>query len=194
MRVLLIHSHPSPRSFCAALASEIRAALAERGDEVDDCDLYAEGFDPVLLEAQLSAYLDPSANRRGVERYVDRLLAADGLAFAFPVWHDGAPAILKGFFDRTFLRGVVFDVDAAGVFHPRLGNVSRLAAVALYGADRERTRRVGDLPRRFFKHNVLPLTSAGTRLAYHALYGMDGAQPQARTDFLESVRRAFLKW
>ena len=34
--------------------------------------------------------------------------AADHLVFAFPVWWDGLPALLKGFVDRTFLPGWAF--------------------------------------------------------------------------------------
>lgn len=193
MRALIVHAHPSPESFAALLSREVAATLGQSGHTVDICDLYAEGFDPVLPLAAYRRYLDAPANRAGVERYVEGLLAAEALVFVFPVWHDGPPAVLKGYFDRVFLRGVVFEI-VDGVFYPRLSNIRRLAAVVLYGADRERTRRVGDLPRRFVRHNLKPLVAPDARLDYLAAYGMDAADAAARLRFLEKVRRTFRKW
>jgi len=190
LRALVIHAHPSPTSFSAALARETADALARGGSQVDLCDLYAEGFDPVLPMESFRRYLDAARNRAGVERYVERLLAAEALVLVFPVWHDGPPAILKGYFDRVFLRGVVFEI-VDGVFHPRLTHIRRLAAVALYGADRARTVRVGDLPRRFVKHNLKPLVAPDAAYQYLAAYGMDGADAAAREAFLARVKRAF---
>lgn len=190
MRALVIHAHPSPASFSAALFREVCDGFAETGATVDACDLYAEGFDPVLPPETYRHYLDVPANRAGVEGHVERLLAADALAFVFPVWHDGPPAILKGYFDRVFLRGVVFEI-VDGVFYPRLDRIKRLSAVALYGAERERSRRVGDLPRRFVRHNLKPLVAPDAAYDYLGAYGMDRADPEARATFLAQVRRAF---
>ncbi len=190
MNALVIHAHPSPTSFSAALARETADALARGGSKVDLCDLYAEDFDPVLSPDSFRRYLDAPANRAGVERHVERLLAADALVLVFPVWHDGPPAILKGYFDRVFLRGVVFEI-VDGVFHPRLTHIRRLAAIVLYGADRRRTARVGDLPRRFVKHNLKPLVAPDAAYQYLAAYGMDGADAAAREAFLARVKRAF---
>ena len=190
VRALVIHAHPSPQSYCAALFREVCEGFAASGAEVDACDLYAEGFDPVLPRESFAHYLDAPANRAGVEGHVERLLAADALAFVFPVWHDGPPAILKGYFDRVFLRGVVFEI-VEGVFYPRLDHIRRLSAVALYGAERARSRRVGDLPRRFVRHNLAPLVAPDARLDYFGAYGMDRPDPAARAQFLARVRRAF---
>ena len=51
-RALVVYAHPCEESFNAALHRETVAALTRGGWEVDDCDLYAEGFDPVLDGAQ----------------------------------------------------------------------------------------------------------------------------------------------
>jgi putative NADPH-quinone reductase len=148
----------------------------------------------VLSRESFRRYLDAPANRAGVELYVERLLAAEALVLVFPVWHDGPPAILKGFFDRVFLRDVVFEIGADGVFYPRLQNIRRLTAVALYGADRARTRMVGDLPRRFVKHNLGPLIAIDGKLDYLAAYGMDRAGSEQRRRFLQRVKRSFQSW
>ncbi len=194
MRTLIVLAHPSPESFTAALSREVCAILRQRGHAAEICDLYAENFDPVLSREALRRYLDAPANRAGVERYVEDLLAAEAVVFVYPVWHDGPPAMLKGYFDRLFVPGVAFEIDAAGLFRPRLQQIRRLGAVALYGADRERTRQVGDLPRRFFKHNLGSLVAPDARLDYLAFYGMDHGEVGARQAFFEQVRRAFRKW
>ena len=46
MRVLLIFCHPVENSYNAALHRVAKAALERAGHVVDDCDLYAEAFDP----------------------------------------------------------------------------------------------------------------------------------------------------
>ena len=110
MRVLVLFAHPVETSFAAALHAKAVEALRARGHEVDDCDLNAEGFDPVMTRQDRIEYYDLTVNRRRVAPYVDRLLAADALVFSFPVWNMGFPAILKGFVDKVFLPGVSFDL------------------------------------------------------------------------------------
>jgi NAD(P)H dehydrogenase (quinone) len=194
MRILIVYAHPSPSSFVGALYRRVVEIANERGHQVDELDLYAEKFDPVMSRGAYDCYLDRSANRQEVAPYVERLLAAEALVMVYPVWHDGLPAILKGFVDRVFLLGVVFEIDEQGVFYPRLQNIRRLAAVATYGASRNRTAHVGDLPRRFFMRNLGALVAPGAPLQYIADYGMDGATQAQRARFVARVVRAFNVW
>ncbi|HXW20270.1 MAG TPA: NAD(P)H-dependent oxidoreductase, partial [Roseiarcus sp.] len=139
MRVLVIFAHPVETSFVAALHAEAVGRLRDGGHDVDDCDLNAEGFDPVLTRQDRLAYYDLTRNRALVAPYVDRLLAADGLILVFPVWNFGYPAILKGFFDKVFLPGVSFTLNGVGGITPILHNIKRMAAVCTYGGSRWRT-------------------------------------------------------
>ena len=134
MRVLLIFCHPVEDSYNAALHRVAKAALERAGHVVDDCDLYAEAFDPVLSRQERIDYHDPASNRAAVAGYVERLLAAEALVLCFPVWNFGLPALLKGFFDRVFLPGVSFDLGADGRIEPRLQHIRKIAAIATYGA------------------------------------------------------------
>ena len=143
MRVLVLFAHPLETSFGAALHAKSVQSLRERGHAVDDCDLYAEGFDPVMTRQDRLEYYDLSRNRRRVAAYVDRLLAAEALVFSFPVWNMGPPAILKGFIDRVFLPGVSFDLQDNG-YVPRLFNIGRLGVVCTYGGGRLLTFFSGD--------------------------------------------------
>jgi NAD(P)H dehydrogenase (quinone) len=194
LRVHVVYAHPSPTSFVAALHATAVGALRAAGHEVDDLDLYAEAFDPVLSLEMYRHYVDASANTREVESYVARLRAAEALVLTFPVWFDGLPAILQGYFQRVFLPGVSVRIDEAGLFHPNLRNLKRMAAVAAYGESRRDVAVKGDPPRRFVHGNIGALIDPKGRFEYLALYDMDFAGARRRAAFLERVTRAFQAW
>ncbi len=74
-----MHANPVEKSFGAALHAATVESLSRRGHEIDDCDLYAQSFDPVLSREDRLSYGEPTLNRRNVEPYVTRLLAAEAL-------------------------------------------------------------------------------------------------------------------
>jgi NAD(P)H dehydrogenase (quinone) len=194
MRVLVLYANPSDASFGAALHKQIIEALRARGHNVDDCDLYAEAFDPVLSGQERANYHDPNVNRLSVASYADRLLAAEALVLAYPVWNEGFPAILKGFFDRVFIPGVSFKLGADGSATPSLENLKKLAAVCTYGADRLSTFLLGDPPRRVVKRLVRAMPGHRVSCDYLAHYDMNRTTPQRRAAFLDRVRREFQSW
>jgi multimeric flavodoxin WrbA len=103
MKILVLYAHPVETSFNASLHRIIVERLTAAGHLVDDCDLYAEDFDPRMSRAERLAYHDERNAGEPSCAYVKRLLAAEALVLSFPVWNYGYPAILKGFFDRVFL-------------------------------------------------------------------------------------------
>jgi putative NADPH-quinone reductase len=186
MRVLVLYAHPVETSFVAAVHRAVVDALREAGHEVDDCDLYAEGFDPVLSRQERTDYHDLDLNRRNVERYVERLIAAEALVLVHPIWNFGYPAILKGFFDRVFLPGVSFDLRDGKVW-PNLHNIRKLAAVVTYGGHRWRALLMGDPPRKVLKRVVRAVIHPLARTRYLALYDMNRNDEAVRNAFLEKV-------
>ena len=66
MRVLVIYSHPVETSYSAAVHAQVVGSLRAAGHEVDDCDLYAEDFNPVLSRAERLGYHDVPSNRQPV--------------------------------------------------------------------------------------------------------------------------------
>jgi putative NADPH-quinone reductase len=170
MRVLVLFAHPVEHSFGAALHAKIVETLRARRHDVDDCDLNAEGFDPVMTRQDRIDYYDVAVNRRRVASYVDRLLKADGLLFSFPVWNMGFPAILKGFVDKVFLPGVSFHLKDDGSFVPCLRNIKRLGVVCTYGGTRWQTFLMGDPPRRFLQRSLRLICAPGARCEYLAHY------------------------
>jgi len=186
-RALVLYAHPCPESYGAALHARVLDALAGRGWEVDDCDLYAEGFQPVLTAEERRGYHDQPANIDPVRTYVERLRAAQALVMVFPVWNFGYPAILKGFLDRVFLPGVSFRLEAGKVV-PNLTHIRRLAAVTTYGGTRVRALMAGDPPRRCVTRAVWHVCRP-EKLRYLAIYDMNRAGDARRAAFLGRVGR-----
>lgn len=186
-RAFVLHAHPCTESYSAALHGVVTRTLAARGWQVDGCDLYAEGFDPLLSAEERRGYHDIGPNLLPVADYVQRLRAADALILVAPVWNYGFPAILKGFFDRVFLPGVSFRM-AGGVTRPALTHMSRLCAVTTYGGSRMKALWAGDPPRRIVTR-VLRVTTNPARMRYLALYDMNRADDARRTAFLDRVRK-----
>jgi NAD(P)H dehydrogenase (quinone) len=194
LRVHIVYAHPSPTSFVAALHDHVVETLKARGHEVDDLDLYAEKFNPAMSSQMIRNYVDTVRNREEVAPFVERLLAADALVLVFPVWFDGIPAILKGFFERVFLPGVAFRIDEKGLFHPILWNIQRLAAVCTYGEHRADVAPKGDQPRRFVRQNIGGVIAPGGPIEYIAHHDMNFSTAQRRDRFLQRVTRTFRAW
>jgi putative NADPH-quinone reductase len=188
MRILVLYAHPNPESFVSALHRKAVDALTRAGHEVDDCDLYAEGFDPVLTYQERMTYLDVPANRRPVEEYVRRLERAEGLVLVYPVWNFGFPAILKGFFDRVFLPGVSFRL-VDGLATPNLTHLKVLVAVTTYGAPWWRAFLLGDPPRKLVLRMLRVLVAPSARRLYLALHDMNRQTEAGRAAFLARVER-----
>lgn len=186
MRVLVLHAHPNPESYGAALHEAVVTSLREAGHEVDDCDLYAEGFDPVLSRSERVGYHDLTSNRDPVAGYVARLQAAEALVLCFPVWNFGYPAILKGFFDRVFLPGVSFKL-VDGKVRPNLWTIRKLVAVTTYGGTRWRALLIGDPPRKLVCRALRAVCHPTARPRYLAHYDMNRSTPATREAFLRKV-------
>ncbi len=186
MRVFVLYAHPNPESFGAALHATVVEALRAAGHEVDDCDLYSEGFDPLLSRAERVGYHDLATNTDPVAGYVARVQAAEALVLCFPVWNFGYPAILKGFFDRVFLPGISFKL-VDGKVRPNLWNIRRLVAVTTYGGTRWRALLMGDPPRKAVCRVLRAVCHPTARPRYLAHYDMNRATPEGRAAFLARV-------
>jgi NAD(P)H dehydrogenase (quinone) len=194
MRVFILHANPSNMSFGAALHSRVIEALRAGHHEVDDCDLYAEGFDPVMTQKERENYHDTRVNLAEIGTFAARLMAAQGLVLVYPVWNEGFPAIMKGFFDRVFIPGVSCRMNADGSVTPGLANLTKLAAVCTYGADRISTFLLGDPPRRVVKRLVRAMPGHNISCDYLAQYDMNHTTPRRRATFLNKVGRTFEAW
>lgn len=98
--ILVLDGHPNPSSLTAAFAQRYaRGAEAAGGDlAVTTLALRDLDFDPILHGGYRGTQpLEPDLG------HAQRLLAdCDHLALFSPLWWGSTPALLKGFFDRTF--------------------------------------------------------------------------------------------
>ncbi|MDX8515809.1 NAD(P)H-dependent oxidoreductase [Mesorhizobium captivum] len=186
MNVLVLYAHPVETSFNAGLHRLIVERLAAAGHAIDDCDLYAEDFDPRLTRTERLGYHDQRGPADAVAGYVERLRKAEALVLSFPIWNYGYPAILKGFFDRVFLPGVSFKL-IDGKVQPTLHNISKLAAVTTYGGSRFRAMLMGDPPRKVVKRMLRATIKPGASVSYLAHYSMNLSTDQTRKAFMAKV-------
>lgn len=191
MKTLVLYAHPCPESFNAAVHKTVVETLSARGWDVDDCDLNAEGFAPVLTEAERRGYHDIPENIEPVRGYVERLQAAEALVMVFPVWNFGYPAILKGFLDRVFLPDVSFKLGDKDV-RPGLTNIKRLAACTTYGGKRTRAFLNGDPPRKNVTRAVR-YACGWPKTRYVPLYDMNNNSADILKAHLERVRTEMQK-
>ena len=195
MRVLVIYAHPLADSFTAALHRAVVAALRRSGHEVDDCDLYAEGFDPVMTAAERRAYNSPSPDLSGVADHVARLRAAEALVMCFPTWWYGMPAILKGYFDRVWAKDVAFTLpEDGGLIRPALTNIKRIWVVTTYGSPWWLIKLVLREPVKAVLFGGLGRLCGRGERRWLAFYRIDAATEARCAAFLAKVERAFARF
>ncbi|MBH8613432.1 NAD(P)H-dependent oxidoreductase [Pseudomonas mohnii] len=123
MKVLIVHAHPEPQSFTAALRDQAVATLEAQGHEVQVSDLYKMNWNPVACANDFSSRENPEylvyalEQRLGVKSQslaadiqaeLDKLLWADLLILNFPIFWFSTPAILKGWIDRVLVSGICY--------------------------------------------------------------------------------------
>lgn len=120
MNVLIVFTHPEPKSLNSSLKNIASNKLKEEGHQVEISDLYASKFKAALDQEDFLEPLDPerfkpiieqcNASKNNsfaedIEEEMKKVKNADLIIFQFPVWNGNIPAILKGWFDRIFACG-----------------------------------------------------------------------------------------
>lgn len=124
MNVLWVFAHPEQSSLNGSLLTEGLRVLEDLGHDCRVSDLYAMKWKAVV---DRDDYTQECAGRLHVARasekaYTGRTLSADivaeqeklkwadAMVFQFPLWWYGMPAILKGWFDRVFVKGFAYGI------------------------------------------------------------------------------------
>ncbi|MEV8325939.1 NAD(P)H-dependent oxidoreductase [Kitasatospora sp. NPDC056731] len=135
MKVLIVHAHPDPASFNAALKDTAVATLRAQGHEVQVSDLYAMGFkavpdaedftdtrrDPERLQIDVEQehQYETGTHPPDVAAEQAKVEWCDLLILQFPIWWFSMPAVLKGWVERVMSRGFAYRrgrKHAKGVF------------------------------------------------------------------------------
>lgn len=209
MKVHLVHAHPERDSFVAAMRDTLLEGFAARGDEVTLSDLYAMDFNPVISATDFGEGIDGDhlvyalEQRRAWESKkiapdigaeVEKVLAADLIAFTFPVFWFSTPAILKGWIDRVFLSGVFYGGKR---LYAKGGLVGKraFAAVSLggrahmFGRDAIHGELERGMMRHFFQGSLgyVGLAVHEPFVAYHVPYVPDDARATMLADLRDMV-------
>ncbi|MGC5699116.1 NAD(P)H-dependent oxidoreductase [Pseudomonas sp. NFXW11] len=149
MNVLIVHAHPEPNSFTAALRDQAQRTLQDQGHQVQVSDLYGMGWNPVASAADFAQRENPDylvyalEQRLGVKNAsiaadiqgeLEKLLWADLLILNFPVFWFSVPAMLKGWIDRVLVSGVCYGGKR---FYDQGGLAGKKALVTLTLGGRE---------------------------------------------------------
>jgi NAD(P)H dehydrogenase (quinone) len=123
MKILIVHAHPEPKSFCSAMKDTAVETFQSLGHEVQVSDLHQMNWNPVAsgddfeIRSQ-SDYLVYALEQResyksgkfspDIKAEIDKLKWCDVLIFNFPMYWFSVPAILKGWIDRVFVSGFCY--------------------------------------------------------------------------------------
>lgn len=206
MKAHVVHAHSEADSFVTAMKDAIIAQLEADGHTVTLSDLYAKQFNPVASPADFSGRSDPDRLVYALEQRhgwqngtiapdiiaeLEPVLAADLLVFTFPIYWFGAPAILKGWFDRVMLSGVCYGGKR---LYGRGGLAGKRSFVAMslggrehmFGPDALHGDLVLGMMRHFFRGTLgyVGTTVLEPFVGYHVPY----IGHEARTDLLRDLR------
>ncbi len=194
MKALVVYCHPTEGSLVSAARDRAVAGLRAAGHEVRLTDLYAEGFMPELSAWEREHHLDAPEGKFAVvpdlERHADDLRWCDALVLVYPTWWSGQPAMLKGWIDRVWVSGVVYELpEGANRIRPLLRNIRRLVVVTTHGSSKWINSLQGEGGKRVVRRGLRVLCHPFARSKWVALYTTDRSSPEQRAAFLDRVER-----
>ncbi len=187
MRVLVVHCHPDPESFVTAARDRLLDGLARTDHEVRLRDLHADGFDPRFDADDHRRHLEPGVAPE-LQPYVDDLQWCDAIVLVYPTWWSGQPAMLKGWIDRVWVRGVAWELPEGGNrLRPLLRNVRRLVVVTTHGSSKLVNALEGEGGKRTATRSLRLMCHPRCRTHWWAFYGLDTVPAERRTAFLDRI-------
>ena len=132
MQHLIVVSHPLQDSITMKLARAYALELQQLGHSQCTHDLYRMNFNPVMSAEELEPLSIGRAVDDDVAHAQNDLRAADALTMIYPLWWASMPAMMKGYIDRVFARGVVYEARS-GVAHGLMDG-KRCVVITLSGS------------------------------------------------------------
>ncbi len=195
MKCLVVVAHPLPDSLCRSLARVAVKKLEAAGHEVTIEDLYGNGFNPALTEAERLSYYATAFDASAVAGEAARLAEAEALVLVFPTWWYGFPAILKGWFDRVWSPGIAFDHSADfGPIKPRLKLRHVLAITTLGSPWWIDTLVLWQPVRRILRIAILGACARGVRFNMLSLHSAERPAKERVTRFEQRIAAALGRW
>jgi NAD(P)H dehydrogenase (quinone) len=189
VKVLVVHAHPNPDSFNAALFRRAVESLTAEGHDVVAVDLYAIGFRPEMSAEERARYEtdDPVVDPQVAEQ-IEHIRTAEAMVFVYPSWWSSLPAVLKGWLERTMVPGVGFILDTrTRKVRPALTQVRHIVGIATYGSPLIYLKVVNDNGRRVLSRALRLSTGPRTKCTWLSLPSIDTSTLEKRTAFLDKV-------
>ncbi|HSQ88851.1 NAD(P)H-dependent oxidoreductase [Romboutsia sp.] len=108
MKTTIIVSNPNENSFSKSIMDKAVEGLNKKQKSYEVIDLYKDKFNPVMNDKEVKLYAQGKSDDDLVIKYQDILKQSDELILIFPIWWNNVPAILKGFFDKVFIKEFAF--------------------------------------------------------------------------------------
>lgn len=193
MNTLVVYCHPDPESFTAAVRDAVVETLTAGGHDVRVRDLYAERFDPKFSAEERRTHLSPGPHASLVA-HAEELHWCRHLVLVYPTWWSGQPAMLKGWMDRVWVRGIAWELPPGGKrVTARLRNVRLITAVTTHGSSKWVNAIEGEGGKRTVTRSLRSVCHPLARSSWIALYGVDTSTAEQRDAFLTKVRRSLAK-
>ncbi|MDF8335390.1 NAD(P)H-dependent oxidoreductase [Novosphingobium cyanobacteriorum] len=150
MKVLIVSAHPEPSSLTNALRNVAISQLEADGHEVRVSDLYAMNFQPCVVREDFPALAEgeplrptvasmqasaTSAFTQDVLDEQEKVLWADAVIFAFPLWWFSVPAIMKGWIDRVWTAGIGYQLSGERYGAGRMSGKRAMIMVMIGGRE-----------------------------------------------------------
>jgi putative NADPH-quinone reductase len=192
VKVYIVYCHPDRESLTGAALERVMAGLQQGGHSIRLSDLYADGFDPALSAVeranQLVDHREHPEVRPALQGYIDDLTWCDTLVLVYPTWWGGQPAMLKGWFDRVWVTGVVYEAPAGkNRITSLLHNVQRIVVVTTHGSPKRVNALQGEPGKRTVTRSLRALCNRWCRTDWISLYDVDRATPDDCRRFLDRV-------
>lgn len=124
MKTTIIVCNPSEKSFSKDIMNSVINNLEDKKKEYEVVDLYKDKFNPVMTEEDEKLYSLGKSNDILVKKYQTIIKDSDELILIFPIWWNNVPAMLKGFFDKVFIKEFAF-TEENGVTKGLLTNINK---------------------------------------------------------------------
>ncbi len=191
MRALIVHAHPDPASFSAHLAAVVVDGLTAGGHEHRTIDLYAEGFEAALSEAEWRLHRSTADHKPWTTDHARLLAWADTIVWVYPTWWSGPPAIMKGWVDRVWTNGIAYHHTDAGLVPGPLVHVRRMYVVTTHGSSRFVNMLEGDVGKKMVRRTLRTLCGLRCRTRWLAMYDLDRSTAAGRERFAAAVQAVF---
>jgi NAD(P)H dehydrogenase (quinone) len=195
VHVLTVFAHPFTDKYPAAVMDALHEPFREVGHSIDVLDLHSEGFDSRFTKAD-HAHFWGGPIPEGIAEMHSRVEKADRLAFVFPVYWWGMPAMMKGWIERVFTGGWAYQfgkgVEDRGKEPPTslLGNVPTVL-IGIGGSSKRTYEKYGYGEAMRVQIDVGIFAYCGiTDVESHLIYDVEGDHnTPAREEGLQQARK-----